>query len=573
MSSPIQVKQELAVPEDILSYIPTDDESEEDICIDNLQLLDPKVASQSKFPVGCKIWYDARKSKASKKLRAKSGCVVGVYFDFQSMKHVYRVKSPADDCEHTVYEDRLMYGINCPVKVTNPDTNEAEDGVIVLPKLDAESDGKQQISYAVQFEEGRHVSVEFLVAAERVVYREVKDNEQVVMNDGIENKTEDVTQEGDALMKEAKVDTNLEQKAAAPKNELGKLPQSPSPSSAAVGTNEVTVNVEEAGTSLAQIATNKLQSKKDSGIAATATLSTRTNQNKESESSYLGTGRWEPPGHEKTPQGKGRDGLERVSSPSERKRSSNSEKSERPSKMVKTDSTCTLTIPNWVVRIRGGKQLFRKCLLLHSFPWRLFFNSHLILCTVHLVGVKNDGSTGHKMKQITGSLVNSKVIISGKCFPMKINILSSSPRNVAQALSMIEESLMEFLSDENSEKKMLHELLSTAEGSYNVKRNDEYRMVCRDKEWWALFELPYHTDSGQYHGKFLTKINLEMPGDCKIELFGDTFGVPLEHASPFVLIRGTKHNDVKDAVSALRDKMRKHQCRRPGEGCNCTPKW
>ena len=60
-----------------------------------------------------------------------------------------------------------------------------------------------------------------------------------------------------------------------------------------------------------------------------------------------------------------------------------------------------------------------------------------------------------------------------------------------------------------------------------------------------------------------------LSGDCKIELFGDGFGVPLEHASPFVLIRGTKHKDVKDAVFAARDAMRRHQ----GRGCGCTPKW
>ena len=250
MSSPIQVKQELAVPDDILSNVPTDDESEtEDICIDNLQLLDPKVASQSKFPVGCKVWYNARKSKSSKKLRAKSGCVVGVYFDFQSMRHVYRVKSSAD-CQHTLYEDRLVYGMNCPVKVTNPYTKEAEDGVIVLPQLDAENDGKQQISYAVQFVEGRHVSVEFLVAAERVVYREVKDNELVFINDGIEGETEsNVAQEGDAEMKKRKVDGNLKEKekaATASKNE-GK----------SVGSKGVAVNVGEAGQSLAQIVSKK----------------------------------------------------------------------------------------------------------------------------------------------------------------------------------------------------------------------------------------------------------------------------------------------------------------------------
>ena len=196
----------------------------------------------------------------------------------------------------------------------------------------------------------------------------------------------------------------------------------------------------------------------------------------------------------------------------------------------------------------------------------------IFISTVHILGVKDDestGPTGHKTKRIE-SMARCKVRISGKLHPMKIDITSSLPRNVAQGISMIEESLKEFVSDENSEKKMLYELLSTAEGSYKVKRNEGCRMLYRDKEWWALFELPYHQGGGQYHGNFLIHSQSQMPGDCKIELFGDTFGLPLEHASRFVLIRGTKHKDVKDAVSVVRDKMRKHQSER---GCNCTPRW
>ena len=149
---------------------------------------------------------------------------------------------------------------------------------------------------------------------------------------------------------------------------------------------------------------------------------------------------------------------------------------------------------------------------------------------------------------------------------MTISINAGAPGNVEQGISMIEESLMEFLSDENSEKKMLFELLSTAQGSYYVKRNHGYGMIYRGKEWWALSELPYHIESGKRHGKCLT--NKRMPGDCKMELFGDIFGVPLKHASPFVLVRGTTHKDVKDAVSVLRDQMRQHQGR-----CICTPRW
>ena len=375
MTSPIQVKQEqeLAEPEHILSNVPTDDESEtEDICMDNLQLLDPKVASQSKFPVGCKIWYDARKSRASKVLRARSGHVVSVYFEFKSMSYVYGIKSSSadDSCEHTVYEDRLIYGINCPVKVTNLDTNEAEDGVIVLPKLDVGNDGNQQISYAVQFEKGRHVSVEFLVAADRIAYRQVRtDDEKELTNITL----------GDAEMKDSKVDANVEKKAAASMNEGDKLPQTPRPPTAA-DERKAAFNVREAGASLGKIAANKpekddvvrdvapdeysklagmcveqnqrksdvgLQSKKDSGIAATATLSTRTNQNKELESSYLYTGRWEPPAQEKTPK-------VGYASTQERKRSSESEVIERPNKLTKTELlTCTLTIPKWVYDIRG----------------------------------------------------------------------------------------------------------------------------------------------------------------------------------------------------------------------------
>lgn len=172
---------------------------------------------------------------------------------------------------------------------------------------------------------------------------------------------------------------------------------------------------------------------------------------------------------------------------------------------------------------------------------------------------------------MTGCRIN----ISGRYHPMKIKISSNSDQNVAKGISMIEESLVKFVSDENSDKRMLYELVSTAEGTYKLKRNDGFGMLFRNKKWWALFDLPYKDrgNSGEYHGKFLTQLQPPLPGDCRLELFGDTFGVPLEHTTPFVLIRGTKHKDVKDAVSLIRVKMRKHQNRGTGRGCDCTPKW
>lgn len=207
----------------------------------------------------------------------------------------------------------------------------------------------------------------------------------------------------------------------------------------------------------------------------------------------------------------------------------------------------------------------------------IFVFSYIIANTGHLVGIKGDGSSGHKIMRIE-SITSCKVRISSKDHPMKIDITSNLARNIAQGVSMIEHSLMEFISDENSEKRMLYELISTAEGSYNFKRNDGCRMLLREyagiKSWWALFELPYkeREDGGEYHGKFLQKLRskLPIPGDCIIELFGGDFGAPLEHASPFVLIRGTKHKDVKEAVSMVRHAMKRHQV---DKGCDCTPKW
>ncbi len=194
----------------------------------------------------------------------------------------------------------------------------------------------------------------------------------------------------------------------------------------------------------------------------------------------------------------------------------------------------------------------------------------------HLIGSEDDGKgIGYKHKSIE-LRSGCKVHLSGKQNPMKIDITSSSYQNVAKGISMIEESLVDFISDENSSIRMLYDLMWSAEGSFKVKRNDGCNMVYREmngiQSWCALIDLPYkEREEGkiEYHGKFLTRLELPLAGDCVIELFGDDFDVPLAYTSPFVLIRGTKHKDVKDAVLQVRDKMKRHQ----GRGCGCTPKW
>ncbi len=169
MASPVRVKQE---PDDDVYNVETDTEHE-DIFMDELQLLDSKFASQLKYPVGCKIWYDVRKSaKPKRRLEGKSASVMGIYLHFENMKRVYKVKTDTPtQYEVLLYEDRLVYAMNCPVQVTNPDTHESVNGVIMCPKLEKGNDGKQKISYAVQLLDENKVFIEFGVASEQIRYR------------------------------------------------------------------------------------------------------------------------------------------------------------------------------------------------------------------------------------------------------------------------------------------------------------------------------------------------------------------------------------------------------------------
>ena len=201
---------------------------------------------------------------------------------------------------------------------------------------------------------------------------------------------------------------------------------------------------------------------------------------------------------------------------------------------------------------------------------------------VHLIGADEAGkSTGYKVRRIR-SESSCKVHITERFKPMKVEIVSTSNSTgeFFHGIRMIEESLMDFIGDQNAGKKMLYELSSTAEVTPNARhlfgRNDNFRMVLREydsvKYWSALFELPYlkRENVNEYHGIFLS--NLRGPlskRDCIIELYGDKFGLPLAHTSPFVLVRGKRHKDVKDAVCVVNDAMKRHQ----GKGCGCTPKW
>lgn len=179
----------IATDDDILSDGGDTELEEEDFSLDELQQLDSKFLSDpslTKFPLGCNIWYNARTSSSSRgvsknSLRAKSATVTGVYMHLEKLQKVYKLKSDTaatttstTQCETLLYEDRLVYGMNCPVTVTDSVNSEIVcDGVIVCPRLHGEHKQQQQVSsYDVQILHGNDdITVEFGVAADRIKYR------------------------------------------------------------------------------------------------------------------------------------------------------------------------------------------------------------------------------------------------------------------------------------------------------------------------------------------------------------------------------------------------------------------
>jgi len=169
MASPVQVKHEPGSGSGDVFNAATDSEAE-DIDDDNLQTLAPKFASISKFPVGCKVWYNLRRSPDT--IKAMSAYVVEVSIHVENGRRVYKVKSETS-YEHktSLYEDQLVYAISCPVTVTKVDSNESLDGIVVYLERQKGSDGKQQVTYAVQYLSDNHVTIEPGITADRIRYR------------------------------------------------------------------------------------------------------------------------------------------------------------------------------------------------------------------------------------------------------------------------------------------------------------------------------------------------------------------------------------------------------------------
>ena len=201
--------------------------------------------------------------------------------------------------------------------------------------------------------------------------------------------------------------------------------------------------------------------------------------------------------------------------------------------------------------------------------------------TVHLVGERN-GNLGHKQKDIS-SKTNCLINFSGfdrenNGRPRDITIKSrygaSSPiGDVERGIRMITESLLEFMDDESSERRLIYELAITAGGTYKFRRAEggAVQQECPNSHclvWMKLLELPSAKSKGKLtpHGKFLehggVQQEVKCNTNCSVEVYCSGYSIPIL-SGPYVLVCGNNLEEVNEVAARVADKIDVHQ-----QGCS-----
>ena len=182
----------------------------------------------------------------------------------------------------------------------------------------------------------------------------------------------------------------------------------------------------------------------------------------------------------------------------------------------------------------------------------------------HLIGLD-----GYKTKEITLK-TNCRVIVR-EHRPMSIILESntSSFHGVERAKQMIVESLLEFLGDANSERRLIFELATTARGTFHIRREGG-AVTTKVKDfthqvWMQLLELPSAEFNGKLnpHGGYLTGqfIQQELTHgtkDCWIEVYGGTPPSFPSLCGPYVVVCGFSPHDVNRVAGRAADRIGQH---------------
>jgi len=139
--------------------------------------------------------------------------------------------------------------------------------------------------------------------------------------------------------------------------------------------------------------------------------------------------------------------------------------------------------------------------------------------------------------------------------------------HVAKAIDMIEESIVEFLPDRDTKKKMLYELAAKATGSYKIPRDHGFVLRKYDgvKKWCTIFDLPCMINIADTKCQHLQDLKALGRIDCLIEVYDF-----ISETAPYVLIHGAKKKDVEEKALEVVNAVKSHQS---NDNCSCRPKW
>ena len=193
----------------------------------------------------------------------------------------------------------------------------------------------------------------------------------------------------------------------------------------------------------------------------------------------------------------------------------------------------------------------------------------------HILGQK--GNEIAKVRSKTNCIISISHHGNRDPEPMAIRITSirsNPPSDVRLATTMLTESLLKFLSDRNSERRLVYELAMNARGTFNFQKHEgAVQQKCHYTHrhvWMKLVELPsVELQNGKFepHGLFLTNDHTQRyirgNTDCFIEVYGFHRFVP-KLSRPYVLVCGYGPDEVNEVSDRVQDKLARHQ-----EKCQC----
>ena len=198
----------------------------------------------------------------------------------------------------------------------------------------------------------------------------------------------------------------------------------------------------------------------------------------------------------------------------------------------------------------------------------------ILIKSVHIVGIRGKGLKGYTSKAIE-QMTNTRINFRGRGGdPRIIKITSHSTLKyfadqfVMHAKTLIMKSLLVFLADPRSERRLVYEMGLAATGTLKIhKVDDTVQEICHQTEklvWMKLFELPHnemYSNRNVSTVSFLLsdKLQRELTSktSCCIEVYGLN-NEPSMLCTPYVFMYGNDAGEVNDVAAKVACLIKQH---------------